>query len=430
MKHFLVILSLVSPFLLFGQNLNLELPTTDFQEIVKNKYAFEVKDDVIKITANFYDNESKDRRREIYTAPLNVIDTILLAIDNKESVCEIRVYAADNVKAIQQKTYKLYPFFNGERKRKTLYIGLWKIENKDLLMDVVEKLNAILPKKSIQYNTKINSRLSPMISSGGHHSDEDMVYYYDAKVMPSYQNSKTLADRDRVVQSYMDGCVEKNNFEKSGIATVDMVIMEDGSIGKVFVAYVSDKNEENVMEALIENCLLEMPKWSPGVSFDRPRNVQISTLLKINTDEDAMAFLNKQLDKSEKYVKKKREPKAGDNGQIFIPADALSSADDSNVVHSVVEQNPVYSKGDDAYFNWILLSSEKLKRQFPNDSGLIKVRFVVEKNGKVSYPQIVKATSHDAGDAAMELVKTLGDWSPGKTRGKAMRTYRLATFKL
>ena len=127
------------------------------------------------------------------------------------------------------------------------------------------------------------------------------------------------------------------------------------------------------------------------------------------------------------FDKKKRKRS---NEPVFIPADALSSASDENVVHSVVEQNPVYSKGDDAYFQWMLESSEKLKRDFPNDSGFIKIRFVVEKNGQVSYPQMVRTTSHEAKDAAIELVKKLEKFSPGKNRGKPVRTYRLATFKL
>lgn len=432
MKHIFLALLLFSPLLLLAQDLKLVTPMTDYEDRQSDDFTFEVADASLKITGNFFNIFEKQMRREIYTAPLNVIDTIILAIDKNETACQIRVFAANDEETIEQHRIKLYPFFNDTQKRKSLYLGMWKIEHKDKLLDLVSQLNNKIPEQSIERSTTIKTRLAPMGSGMGHSSLEDITYYHEGKEMPSFRNSKTIEDRDRVIQDYINECVEQQGFKKSGMAMADMVIMEDGTIGRVYVSYSSDKGEDDGLsiEEFVKKNLLKMPKWKPGIFAKRLANIQVSTYFTINTDEDKMTMLLTQLDASEKFIKKKRPPKTESQVPVFIPDDVFETTDDYNVVHSVVEENPTYKKGDDVYLQFLLDSSEQLKRDFPNDKGTIRIRFVVERNGKVAYPQILRTSSHEAGEAAMKLINTVGDWNPGKQRGKIVRVYRYAIFKL
>lgn len=68
--------------------------------------------------------------------------------------------------------------------------------------------------------------------------------------------------------------------------------------------------------------------------------------------------------------------------------------------------------------------------------GRVFIRFVVEKDGKVTDAQIVRDIGAGCGEAALKVIQGMNNlaqgWTPGKQRGKPVRVlYTLpATFKL
>ncbi len=53
--------------------------------------------------------------------------------------------------------------------------------------------------------------------------------------------------------------------------------------------------------------------------------------------------------------------------------------------------------------------------------GTVYVKFVVEKDGSISAPEIVRDIGAGCGDEALRVVKMMPKWEPGKQRGRAVR---------
>ena len=54
--------------------------------------------------------------------------------------------------------------------------------------------------------------------------------------------------------------------------------------------------------------------------------------------------------------------------------------------------------------------------------GMVVVLFVVEKDGSVSNVRVLRDIGGGCGEAAVEVVKNMPRWEPGRQAGKAIRT--------
>jgi protein TonB len=53
--------------------------------------------------------------------------------------------------------------------------------------------------------------------------------------------------------------------------------------------------------------------------------------------------------------------------------------------------------------------------------GTVYIKFVVEKDGSITAPEIVRDIGAGCGDEALRVVKLMPKWQPGKQRGRAVR---------
>jgi periplasmic protein TonB len=57
-----------------------------------------------------------------------------------------------------------------------------------------------------------------------------------------------------------------------------------------------------------------------------------------------------------------------------------------------------------------------------NIQGRVKVKFVVEKDGTVSYAEIVKSVDHRLDKEALRVVRSMPKWEPAYSKGKPVRS--------
>lgn len=92
-------------------------------------------------------------------------------------------------------------------------------------------------------------------------------------------------------------------------------------------------------------------------------------------------------------------------------------------IFDVVEDEPGYPGGEEAMQKFI-----KTNIKYPEmsiqmgDQGKVFVRFVVEKDGSVSNVSVARGVTPELDKEAMRVVKTMPNWSPGKQRGRPVRT--------
>lgn len=99
-------------------------------------------------------------------------------------------------------------------------------------------------------------------------------------------------------------------------------------------------------------------------------------------------------------------------------------------VFSVVEESPGYPGGDEARMKYL---KENLKYpQLARESGIdgtVYIEFIVERDGSISKPVIKRDIGGGCGDEALKVVKAMPKWSPGKQRGKPVRTQFVLPIK-
>lgn len=121
---------------------------------------------------------------------------------------------------------------------------------------------------------------------------------------------------------------------------------------------------------------------------------------------------------------------------IMVSTASANIADAQNPdsdVFTLVEVAPVYIGGQTAMIQFL---SKNL--QYPaeamgkNVQGTVYVSFIVEKDGSISNVVLKRDIGSGCGEEAVRVVKMMPKWTPGKQKGKAVRTQFIlpVSFKL
>ena len=95
---------------------------------------------------------------------------------------------------------------------------------------------------------------------------------------------------------------------------------------------------------------------------------------------------------------------------------------DEGEVFQVVEQMPEFPGGMDKLMEYL---SKNIKypsiAQENNIQGRVIVEFVVNKDGSIVEPKVMRSVDTSLDNEAMRVIKSMSKWNPGKQRGKAVR---------
>jgi protein TonB len=95
---------------------------------------------------------------------------------------------------------------------------------------------------------------------------------------------------------------------------------------------------------------------------------------------------------------------------------------DEGEIFEVVEQNPSFPGGDKALMEWL---HKNLKypqsAQENNIQGRVLVTFIVNKDGAIVEPEVVKSVHPQLDREALRVISTMPNWKPGSQRGKPVR---------
>ena len=91
-------------------------------------------------------------------------------------------------------------------------------------------------------------------------------------------------------------------------------------------------------------------------------------------------------------------------------------------IFTVVENDPEFPGGMEALYKFLRdnIKYPQLARD-NNITGRVYVTFVVEKDGSIANPRVLKDIGGGCGQEAIRVVKSMPKWTPGKQRGKAVR---------
>lgn len=94
----------------------------------------------------------------------------------------------------------------------------------------------------------------------------------------------------------------------------------------------------------------------------------------------------------------------------------------STRIYSVVEEMPEYPGGMKAFINYLkrkLVYPPQAKKE--NLEGVVAVQFVVEKDGRITSPTVVRSLRADMDSAALTAIRNMPNWIPAREHGMRVR---------
>lgn len=105
------------------------------------------------------------------------------------------------------------------------------------------------------------------------------------------------------------------------------------------------------------------------------------------------------------------------------PIEAAADAEPiEGEIFTVVEEMPGFQGGPEAMMKFISNNIQyPEKAQKKGIQGRVFVNFIIEKDGSVSSPKILRGIGSGCDEEALRVVGMMPDWTPGKQRGQAVR---------
>lgn len=94
----------------------------------------------------------------------------------------------------------------------------------------------------------------------------------------------------------------------------------------------------------------------------------------------------------------------------------------STRIYSVVEEMPEYPGGMKAFVNYLkrkLVYPPQAKKE--NLEGVVAVQFVVEKDGRITSPTVLRSLRADMDSAALTAIRNMPNWIPAREHGMRVR---------
>lgn len=104
---------------------------------------------------------------------------------------------------------------------------------------------------------------------------------------------------------------------------------------------------------------------------------------------------------------------------VIVPSDTIK---EDETIFVVVEDMPEFPGGTQAMMNYLAESIKyPVGAQVKGVQGRVICQFVIDRNGKVTNPVVIRGVSPELDEEALRVISIMPDWKPGTQRGKAVR---------
>lgn len=102
-------------------------------------------------------------------------------------------------------------------------------------------------------------------------------------------------------------------------------------------------------------------------------------------------------------------------------------------IFTVSEISPRFNPDNGVMEEWIqsnvVLPDDLTEEEMEELQGTVNIRVIVEKDGKISNPQIINSKNPVLDQEALRIAGIMPDWIPGKNQGVNVRTYVIIPFE-
>lgn len=247
-------------------------------------------------------------------------------------------------------------------------------------------------------------------SSVSDKASEERVYQ-TADQMPEFPGGEEAKKRYFATALQQSGLPE-DGTEKVNVY-VSFIIEKDGSVSNEKII----KSISLSIDTLAVNAIKNMPQWIPGRKLDRPVRVQQILPVEFWLSENAVPV--------PKTIKKEVvtfNPAAVGPG-VVVSTTTFDNSSGDGEVFTIVENSPSFPGGETALKQYIsdslryIIGSLIEKRV----RGTVYITFIVEKDGSISNPGILKGIDPFADASAIRIINNMPVWNPGTQKGIPQR---------
>ena len=180
-----------------------------------------------------------------------------------------------------------------------------------------------------------------------------------------------------------------------GRVIVQMVVTKEGDLAEAKVVSGVDPN----LDAEALRVINSMPKWKPGKQNGEAVNVKytIPVMFRLSNETSEAP--------ESKSASATRETKVDENG-----------------IHMVCEEMPEFPGGMRECMNFLGKNVKyPATAQEKGIQGRVIVQFVVNRDGSIVEPKVVRGVDPDLDKEALRVISIMPKWKPGKQKGEAVR---------
>jgi protein TonB len=106
--------------------------------------------------------------------------------------------------------------------------------------------------------------------------------------------------------------------------------------------------------------------------------------------------------------------------QEILALDASPPSDEPLYIQ--VDEMPEFPGGDQAFIQYLATNVRYTSRaRFLKVSGQVFCSFIIDRDGKVTRPEVIKGLDIDLDREAIRVIQSMPDWKPGKNKNKPLR---------
>ncbi len=184
-----------------------------------------------------------------------------------------------------------------------------------------------------------------------------------------------------------------------GTVYVTFVVEADGSITETKILRGIGGGLDEIALEVIKN----MPAWKPGKVKGEPVPVQFNMPIKFTLSAGQEGKVVKDAKKGDAFSKEFHKPHKPEGSRVY----------------TVAEENPEYPGGDKAriaYLQKNIIYPEEARKK--GIEGTVYITFVIELDGSITNVQVLRGIGGGLDEIALEVVKNMPAWKPGKVKGE------------
>jgi len=107
---------------------------------------------------------------------------------------------------------------------------------------------------------------------------------------------------------------------------------------------------------------------------------------------------------------------------MFSQIDSTGSKNEKKEIFTVVESMPQFIGGEEVLQKYLITNAIYTTSALKDGaSGNVYLTFVVEENGNIVDPRVLKGVHHDLDSISLRMIRNMPPWIPAKKRGKPVK---------